>query len=76
MKTELRTNTTGMVSFKKSYTKIRKAIYGYLGLAFALVFVVLAQFGTSAYTKLETVYNYRLSYNMFHERSKRYGSHR
>ncbi|RIX51538.1 hypothetical protein D3P08_16665 [Paenibacillus nanensis] len=50
-----------------SYRIIRKKRYGLYGIAFAVLFFVLAQIAVSYYVNLNTVYKHRLNYNMFLE---------
>ncbi|RJX38838.1 hypothetical protein D3P09_15015 [Paenibacillus pinisoli] len=68
-------NTTAQISVpsarkKAPYSKLRKARYGYYGIAFALLFFILAQFAASYMVKLDTVYKHRLNYDMFLADSK------
>ncbi|RJE87568.1 hypothetical protein D3P07_14715 [Paenibacillus sp. 1011MAR3C5] len=55
---------------KAPYAKLRKARYGYYGIAFALLFFIVAQFAASYMVKLDTVYKHRLNYDMFLADSK------
>ncbi|MFF2886509.1 hypothetical protein [Paenibacillus sp. NPDC057967] len=55
---------------KAPYSKLRKARYGYYGIAFGLLFFILAQFAASYMVKLDTVYKHRLNYDMFLADSK------
>jgi hypothetical protein len=48
-------------------SRIRRIRYGILGLAFALVLFVAAQFIVTYYVNLDTVYKHRINYNMFLE---------
>ncbi|REK71387.1 hypothetical protein [Paenibacillus paeoniae] len=55
---------------KAPYSKLRKARYGYYGIAFALLLFILTQFAASYMVKLDTVYKHRLNYDMFLEDAK------
>lgn len=50
---------------KYTYSIIKKKRKSLLGLIFALIFFILFQAAISMYVNLNTVYNYRINYNMF-----------